>query len=246
MKTASELSTSLDVNRIRQDFPILKQKIHGHPLVYLDNAATTQKPQAVIDAILSFYLTDCSNIHRGVHQLSERATAAYENARVKVQKFIHAAEAREIIFVRGTTEGINLVAYTYGRKNIGRGDEIVISGLEHHSNIVPWQISCEEKGAVLRVAPIDDQGEVVLEEFEKLLNSRTKLVALAHVSNALGTINPIRRMIEMAHRFGARVVVDGAQAVPHLKVDVQDLDVDFYTFSSHKIYGPMGIGVLYG
>ncbi len=230
----------------RADFPILSQQVHGKPLVYLDNAATTQKPQAVIDAIVTYYTADNSNIHRGVHTLSERATQHYENARRRIQHFLHAASEREIIFTRGTTESINLVALSYGRKNVGAGDEVLITGLEHHSNIVPWQILCEEKDAKLRVAPINDDGDVIFEEFERLLGPRTKIVAISHVSNALGTVNPIRRMIEAAHRAGAVVLVDGAQAVAHIPVNVQALDVDFYAFSGHKIYGPTGIGVLYG
>ncbi len=237
---------AFDVERIREDFPILKQQIHGRPLVYLDNAATSQKPMMVIEAEQRFYLTDCSNIHRGVHVLSERATKAYEDVRVKVQHFLQAAEAREIVFVRGTTEAINLVANTYGRKHIQAGDEIVISAMEHHSNIVPWQILCEEKGAALRVVPINDNGEIVFEEFEKLLNPRTKFVSVVHVSNVLGTINPVRQIIEVAHRWNLPVLIDGAQAAPHLRVDVQELDCDFYAFSSHKLYGPTGIGALYG
>src|SRR5579871_4413366 len=236
---------SLDVQQIRQDFPILRQKIHGKPLIYLDNAATSQKPQAVLDAIQHFYTTDCSNIHRGVHQLSERATAAYEAAREKVRRFLNAAEAREIIFVRGTTEAINLVAYTFGRERLRPGDEILITAMEHHSNIVPWQILCE-RGATLRVAPINDAGELLLDEFERLLTPRVKLVCVAHVSNALGTVNPVREIISLSHRKGVPVLVDGAQAVPHMKVDVQELDCDFYAFSGHKVYGPTGIGVLYG
>jgi cysteine desulfurase/selenocysteine lyase len=212
----------------------------------LDNAASAQKPQAVIDAISRFYSEDYSNIHRAVHQLSERSTRAYEEGRVKVQRFIHAAAAREIIFVRGTTEGINLVAQSYGRTHIGSGDEIIISALEHHSNIVPWQILCEQTGAVLRVIPINDSGEVQLDEFERLLNSRTRLVAIAHISNALGTIVPVRKIIALAHRRDVPVLVDGAQAAPHMKIDVQELDCDFYLFSGHKLYGPTGIGVLYG
>jgi cysteine desulfurase/selenocysteine lyase len=235
-----------DVRRIREDFPILKQKVHGKPLVYLDNAATSQKPQAVIDALLRFYLQDCANIHRGVYLLSERATQAYEDARVKVQKFLSAAEAREIIFVRGSTEGINLVAQTYGRQHVGAGDEILITTLEHHSNIVPWQILCEEKGARLRVAPINDRGELVLGELEKLLSERTRLVAVAHVSNALGTINPVKQIIALAHARQIPVLVDGAQAAPHMKIDVRALDADFYATSGHKMFGPTGIGALYG
>jgi len=238
--------TSLDVARIRDDFPILKQQVCGRPLVYLDNAATSQKPRQVIEAISRFYSEDYSNIHRGVHTLSQRSTQSYEAVRTKVQRFIHAAEDREIIFVRGATEGINLVAFGYLRPRLQAGDEIVISGMEHHSNIVPWQILCEEKNARLRVIPINDDGEVIFEEYEKLLNPRTRLVAVTHVSNALGTINPVQRMIAVAHRQQIPVLVDGAQAIPHLSVDVQALDSDFYTFSGHKLYGPTGIGVLYG
>ena len=235
-----------DVKRIREDFPILKQKVHGKPLVYLDNAATTQKPVQVIEAILRFYTQDCSNVHRGVHLLSERATEAYEGTRSKIQRFLNASDSREIVFVRGATEGINLVAHTYGRQNLNLGDEVVITGMEHHSNIVPWQIICAEKGAFLHVVPIDERGELMLDEFEKLLNVRTRLVAVAHVSNALGTINPVRQIIEVAHARGVPVLVDGAQAVPHMKVDVQELGCDFYTFSGHKVFGPTGIGALYG
>ena len=235
-----------DVRKIREDFPILKQTVYGKPLVYLDNAATAQTPQTVIDAIDRFYLAQCANIHRGIHLLSERSTAEYEETRVKAQRFLGAAEDREIIFVRGTTEGINLVASSYGRKHVGAGDEILITAMEHHSNIVPWQMLCEEKGAVLRVAPINDAGEIVIEEFEKLLNRRTRLVSVSHVSNALGTVNPVERMIEMAHGKGVPVMIDGAQAAPHRKVNVQKLDCDFYAFSGHKLYGPTGIGILYG
>jgi cysteine desulfurase/selenocysteine lyase len=235
-----------DVERIRQDFPILKQEVHGHPLVYLDSAATSQKPRAVLEAMQEFYLRDCSNVHRGVHLLSERATRAYEDGRVKVQRFVNAAEAREIVFVRGTTEAVNLVAQTYGRKNIEAGDEILITAMEHHSNIVPWQILCEEKGAALRVAPINDRGELIFKEFEKLLGPKTKLVSVTHVSNVLGTINPVRKIVEAAHRWNAPVFVDGAQAAPHLKIDVRDLNCDFYAFSGHKLFGPTGVGVLYG
>jgi cysteine desulfurase/selenocysteine lyase len=237
---------TFDVYKIREDFPILKQTVNGKPLVYLDNAATSQKPRVVLEALKHYYTDDNSNVHRGVHELSQRATKAYEDARVKVQRFLNARESREIIFVRGTTEAINLVAMTYGRKNVGAGDEVIISALEHHSNIVPWQILCEEKGAKLRVIPINDAGELLLEEYEKLLNPRTKIVAVAHVSNALGTIIPIAKIIELAHRARVPVLIDGAQAAPHLKIDVQALDCDFYTLSSHKIFGPTGIGVLYG
>jgi len=243
MKTTSE---ALDVQSIRSDFPILGQTVYGKPLVYLDNAATSQKPQPVIDALLRFYTLDCSNIHRGVHALSERATKAYEDARAKIQRFINAGDPGEVIFVRGTTEGINLVAFTYGREHVEAGDEIVISHMEHHSNIVPWQILCEEKGARLRVAPIDDRGELLLEDYEKLLNPRTRLVSVAHVSNALGTVNPVRKIIDLAHSRNIPVMLDGAQAVPHMKVDVRDLDCDFYTFSGHKMFGPTGVGILYG
>ncbi len=235
-----------DVYSVRADFPILARKVHGKPLVYLDNAATTQKPQAVIDALVRYYTAENSNIHRGVHALSELATESYEQARGVVQRFLHAADLREIVFVRGATEGINLVAQTWGRTNIGPGDEIVISAMEHHSNIVPWQILCQQNGAKLRVAPINDDGELLLDEFAKLLGSKTKLVGIVHVSNALGTVNPLRTIIEMAHRVDARVLVDGAQAVPHVPVDVRALDCDFYVFSGHKVYAPTGIGVLYG
>jgi cysteine desulfurase/selenocysteine lyase len=228
-----------DVERVREDFPILKQKVHGKPLVYLDNAATSQKPVTVIEAEERFYREYNSNIHRGVHQLSERATRAYEDVRVKIQHFLNAGEAREIVFVRGTTEAINLVAAAYGRKNVQAGDEILITAMEHHSNIVPWQILCEEKGARLRVAPINDRGELIFEGFEKLLNSRTRLVSATHVSNVLGTINPVREIVEAAHRRNIPVLVDGAQAAPHLKVDVRELDCDFYAMSS--LYGKAGL-----
>ena len=237
---------SWDVERIRKDFPILSQEVHGRPLVYLDNAATTQKPHAVIEALERYYAADNANVHRGVHLLSERATQAYEAARSRIRRFLNAAEDREIVFVRGTTEAINLVAQTYGRRMVGPGDEILITALEHHSNIVPWQMLCEEKGAALRVAPIDDAGEVDLDAYERLLGPRTRLVAIAHVSNALGTVLPIGRMIEAAHRQGVPVLVDGAQAMAHVPVDVQALGCDFYAFSGHKVYGPTGIGALYG
>jgi cysteine desulfurase/selenocysteine lyase len=240
------VSTAYDVERIRQDFPILETMVHGKPLVYLDNAATSQKPRQVIDAITNYYLSENSNIHRGVHELSQRATNDYEKARVKIQHFLNAAHAHEIIFVRGTTEGINLVAQTYGREHVGADDEVVVSAFEHHSNIVPWQILCEEKGARLRVAPINDEGELILEEFERLLNHRTKLVSIAHVSNALGSINPVGHLIGTAHRRGIPVLLDGAQAAPHMRLDLQALDCDFYTLSGHKMYGPTGIGILYG
>jgi cysteine desulfurase/selenocysteine lyase len=235
-----------DVERVRQDFPALHQQVHGKPLVYLDNAATSQKPQVVIDALTAYYSRENSNVHRGVHLLSEKATQAYEAGRARVQRFLNAADTREILFVRGATEGINLVAASYGRTWVGAGDEIIISAIEHHSNIVPWQILCEEKGAVLRVIPVNDDGELLLDEYARLLGARTKLVAVGHISNALGTINPIEQMIEMAHRQGVPVLIDGAQAAPHLRVDVRALDCDFYVFSGHKTLGPTGIGVLYG
>jgi cysteine desulfurase/selenocysteine lyase len=238
--------TSFDVARIRADFPILKQQVNGKPLVYLDNAATSQKPQAVIDAMNRFYLEENSNIHRGVHTLSDKATQSYEDARVRIQKFINASDRREIIFVRSTTEGINLVARSYGSSHLREGDEVIISAMEHHSNIVPWQLICAERGARLRIIPINDAGELDLGAYDKLLNERTKLVAIGHVSNALGTINPIEEMIKTAHSRGVPVLVDGAQAVPHMRVDVRALDCDFYAFSGHKMFGPTGIGILYG
>jgi cysteine desulfurase / selenocysteine lyase len=235
-----------DVERIRADFPILHQKVHGHPLVYLDNAATTQKPRQVIEAITRYYERDNANIHRGVHALSQRATEEYELARKTAQQFIGAEDCREIIFVRSTTEAINLVAQTYGRQNLKPGDEVLITAMEHHSDIVPWQMICEEKQAKLRVAPINEAGELSLPDFERLLTGRTKLVAVAHLSNALGTINPVQQIVELAHAKNVRVMVDGAQAAPRLPVNVRQLDCDFYAFSGHKIYGPTGIGVLYG
>src|SRR5437867_1179247 len=242
-----ERRTAYDLERIRRDFPILHRTIRGgKKLVYLDNAATTQKPQAVIDRIVRYYTEENSNVHRGVHYLSEVATAAYESARTTVRRFINARDEKEIVFTRGTTESINLVASSWGRPNLRPGDEVLITAIEHHSNIVPWQLLCEEKNAILRVVPVNDAGELILDEFAKLLTPRTKIVAFGHASNALGTINPIKRMIAMAHANGSIVVVDGAQGVPHLTVDVQDLDCDFYAFSGHKVYGPTGIGVLYG
>ena len=234
------------VEKIRQDFPVLHQKVHGKPLVYLDNAATTQKPQAVIDTIVRYYQSENSNVHRGIHFLSEVATQAYEGARTRVRQFLNAAHDHEIIFTRGTTESINLVAQSYGRSEIKPGDEVIISAMEHHSNIVPWQMVCEEKGARLRVIPITDAGELVLEEYERLLTDHTKLVGIVYVSNVLGTVNPVKQMIAMARRSGIPVLVDGAQATPHMPVDVQDLGCDFLAFSGHKVYGPTGIGVLYG
>lgn len=238
--------SSFDVEQIRADFPALHQKIYGKPLVYLDNAATTQKPQSVINVINTYYVCSNANVHRGIHYLSERATHTYEYARSKVQHFLNAADPAEIIFVRGTTEAINLVAASYGRSQLHEGDEILISTIEHHSNIVPWQLVCESTGARIRVIPVTDDGELLLDEYERLLSERTKIVAIGHVSNALGTVNPIRDMIRTAHKYGALVVVDGAQAAPHVAVDVLDLDCDFYAFSGHKVYGPTGIGILYG
>ena len=242
----AEVLAGLDVERVREEFPILGQTVHGKPLVYLDNAASAQKPRQVIEAETAVYESYYSNIHRGVHSLSMRSTDAYEAAREKVRAFIGAAHCREIVFTRGTTESINLVASSYGRAHVGKDDEVLITGLEHHSNIVPWQMLCEEKGARLRVVPLDDRGDVILEEMERLIGPRTKLVAFGHVSNALGTVNPAKRMVEMAHAKGVPVLIDGAQAVPHLAVDVRALDCDFYAFSSHKLYGPSGVGVLYG
>ena len=229
----------------RDDFPILRRTVHGKPLVYLDNAATTQKPQAVVDRLIRFYLEENSNVHRGVHWLSERATDEYEAARRTVARFLHAEDAREIVFVRGTTEGINLVARTFGVSRVNAGDEVLITAMEHHSNIVPWQMLCAERGAALRVVPMTDAGELRLDEYERLLTDRTKIVACVHVSNALGTVNPVRPMIELAHRRGIPVLVDGAQAVAHMPVDVRALDCEFYAFSGHKVFGPTGIGVLY-
>ena len=238
--------SGFDVRRIRQDFPILRQEVRGKPLVYLDNAATTQKPQVVLDTLMRYYTEGNANINRAVHLLSERATQAHADARVKVQKFVNAAESQEIVFTRNSTEGINLVAQTYGRQHVRAGDEIVISEMEHHSNIVPWQLLCEEKGARLRVVPITDAGELRLDEFERLLGPRTKFVSIVHLSNSLGTINPVSQVVEMAHLHRIPVLIDGSQAAYHLKIDVQALDCDFYVFTAHKLYGPTGIGVLYG
>lgn len=235
-----------NVNKIREDFPILKKKVHDKNLVYLDNAATTQKPTYVIDRINKYYTTMNANIHRGVHALSQEATEAFEGARIQIKQFINALGKNQIIFTRGTTEAINLVASSYGRANIKEGDEIIISHMEHHSNIVPWQILCNEKNAKLRIIPINDNGEIIYEEFEKLVNKRTKFISIVYVSNSLGTINPLKEIIKYAHQFNIPVLVDAAQAVNHLKVDVQDLDCDFLAFSGHKIYGPTGIGALYG
>jgi cysteine desulfurase/selenocysteine lyase len=239
-------TVGFDVERIRRDFPALAERIRDKELVYFDNAATTQKPLTVIYALQRYYSAENANIHRGVHFLSQQATFAYERARGRVGQFLNAAEPGEIVFVRGTTEAINLVAQTYGRLQVGRGDEVIVSQMEHHSNIVPWQMLCEEKGAKLRVAPINQAGELLLEEYEKLLNHRTRLVAVAHASNALGTINPIQEIVALAHARGVPVLVDGAQGVPHLPVDVRQLDCDFYAFSGHKLFGPTGVGVLYG
>jgi cysteine desulfurase/selenocysteine lyase len=235
-----------DVYAVRRDFPILDQRINGHPLIWLDNAATTQKPQAVIDRLVHFYSHENSNVHRGAHELAARSTDAYEDAREKVRGFLGASSSDEIVFVRGATEAINLVAQSWGRQNIGEGDEIVITWLEHHANIVPWQQLCTETGARLKVVPVDDHGQVLLDAYEKLLGPRTKLVSFTEVSNALGTVTPAKQMVEMAHRYGALVLVDGAQAVSHMPVDVQELNADFYAFSGHKVFAPTGIGVLYG
>jgi len=239
-------SQPFEVAAIRRDFPILEERVNGKPLVWLDNAATTQKPKSVIDRLSHFYSHENSNIHRAAHELAARATDAYEAAREKVRRFLNASSVKEIIFVRGATEGINLVAQSWGRQNVRKGDEIVITWLEHHANIVPWQMLCEETGARLRVAPVDDSGQVLLDEYQKLLGPRTRLVSFAQVSNALGTVTPAREMIELAHRYGAKVLLDGAQAVSHMHVDVQALDCDFYVFSGHKVFAPTGIGVVFG
>jgi cysteine desulfurase/selenocysteine lyase len=231
---------------LRQQFPILNRMVKGKPLVYFDNAATSQKPQVVIDALTHYYTHYNANIHRGIHTLAEEATMAYEATRRTAQEFIGAVSEEEIIFTRGTTEGINLVAYTWGRQNIGTGDEIIISGMEHHSNIVPWQILCEEKGAVLKVIPVNDNGELVMDAYKALLNSKTKFVSVVHVSNSLGTVNPIKEIIEAAHQVGAKVLIDGAQSAVHLDINVPEMDCDFFAFSGHKVYGPTGVGVLYG
>ncbi len=237
---------TIDAHSLRLDFPILDQQINGKPLVYLDNAATTQKPKAVIDAITNYYVRNNANVHRGVHTLSQRATDDYETARESVRRFINAPSAEEVIYVRGTTEGLNLVASSYGRKYLKAGDEVIITGMEHHSNIVPWQILRKEIGIELRVVPFNDAGELLLEEYEAMLNDRTRLVSVVHQSNALGTVNPIKPMAEMAHARGVPVLVDAAQSVPHMPVDVQDLGADFLAFSGHKLFGPTGIGALWG
>ncbi|WP_205512370.1 cysteine desulfurase [Longitalea arenae] len=245
MIQSNTITKELDVYAIRQQFPALNRQVKGQPLVYFDNAATTQKPQVVIDALVDYYTNYNANVHRGIHTLAEEATAAFEASRDAARQFINAASREEIIFTRGTTEGINLVAFTWGRKNIKAGDEIIITEMEHHSNIVPWQLLCEEKGATLRVIP-QLNGELLLDEYKKLLSSRTKLVSVVHVSNALGTVNPVEEIIKLAHQAGALVMIDGAQSSVHLDIDVQAMDCDFFAFSSHKVYGPTGIGVLYG
>jgi cysteine desulfurase / selenocysteine lyase len=243
---AATISNRLDVYQLRQQFPLLGRHVKGQPLIYLDNAATSQKPQVVIDALVNYYGSYNANIHRGIHSLAEEATMAFESTRDTVQAFIHAGHREEILFTSGTTEGINLVAYTWGRQNLGAGDEIIISTMEHHSNIVPWQILCEEKKAILHIIPVTDQGELSMDAYQKLLSRRTKLVSVVHVSNVLGTINPVKKIIALAHQVGAKALIDGAQSVVHLDIDVRDLDCDFFVFSSHKIYGPTGVGVLYG
>ena len=245
-KPETFVADTWNVQRIRADFPVLQQTINGKPLIYLDNSASSQVPQVVIDRGSIYIEQEHSNIHRGVHYLSQKATTAYEGARDKVKRFINARDVRECIFVRGATEGINVVMHGYGRKFIGAGDEIIISAMEHHANIVPWQMLCEEKGARLRVIPMNDAGELLLDEYDGLLNERTKFVAVMHVSNALGTINPVKEMISQAHKYGVPVLIDGAQAAPHMPVDVQDLDCDFYAFSGHKMYAPTGSGIVYG
>jgi cysteine desulfurase/selenocysteine lyase len=246
MSVSLTIPMALDIVAIRQEFPVLSRKVKGRQLIYLDNAATSQKPQRVIDALNYYYSNLNANIHRGIHTLAEEATAAFEETRDAVKDFIGARSREEIIFTKGTTEGINLVAYSWGRKNIREGDEIIISNMEHHSNIVPWQLLCEEKGAILKVIPINDAGELMLDEYEKLLSPKTKLVSVVHVSNALGTVNPVKQMITRAHTMGAVFMVDGAQSTVHLDIDVTDMDCDFFAFSAHKLYGPTGVGVLYG
>ncbi len=244
--TAVKEMSNFDVNKVRADFPVLSQTVNGKPLVYLDNGASSQVPNLVIERGSKYLAEEHSNIHRGVHYLSQHATTAYEAAREKVKRFINAPSAKECIFVRGCTEGVNLVAYSYGRKFIGEGDEIILSQMEHHANIIPWQVIAEEKGAKIRVIPMNERGELIIEEYENMLNERTKIVAITHVSNSLGTINPVKEMIATAHKFGVPVLIDGAQAIPHFPVDVQDLDADFYTFSGHKMFAPTGSGVLFG
>lgn len=246
MSVSLTIPKPLDIAAIRQEFPILKREVKGRPLIYLDNAATSQKPRQVIEALVHYYSNQNANIHRGIHSLAEEATAAYELSRDAVQAFIGARFREEIIFTKGTTESINLVAYAWGRKNIMAGDEIIISTMEHHSNIVPWQLLCEEKKAVLKIIPVNDAGELLMDEFEKILGPKTRLVSIVHVSNALGTVNPVKKISELAHAAGALVLVDGAQSAVHLDIDVQDIDCDFFAFSAHKLYGPTGVGVLYG
>lgn len=243
---AAVVSSNPDLSHLREDFPMLKKSMHGKPLIYFDTAATAQKPQAVIDAISNFYTNHYGTVHRAVYELSMHATQEFQEVRKRVAKFLNAAKPEEIIYTRGTTESINMVAYSFGKAFVKPGDEILITEMEHHSNIVSWQFLCEDRKAVLKVAPMNDKGELILSEFAKLLSPKTKLVAVTHVSNALGTINPIKEIIELAHRAGAKVLIDGAQSAPHIKVDVQALDADFYVFSGHKIYGPTGIGILYG
>ncbi len=244
--TLLEKELSFDVSRIRKDFPILTQTVHGKPLVYLDNAATTQKPNAVLDIQNIYYREQNSNIHRGVHRLSELATFEYEKARGKIKNYINAADNKEIIFTAGTTAGINLIAQSFGKTFLNEGDEVIISAMEHHSNIVPWQIMCEERGAKLRVIPMTDDGELIIEEYQKMLNAKTKIVSVVYVSNSLGTVNPVKTIIDLAHQNGSKVLIDGAQAVAHMAVDVRELDCDFFVFSGHKLFGPTGIGVMYG
>lgn len=243
---AENIDTSFNISKIRSMFPVLDQEVNGKKLIYFDNAATTQKPDVVINALSDYYRQFNANIHRGLHSLAERATAAYENTRKTVQHFINAKEVEEVIFTSGTTEGINLVASAFGRKFLQTGDEVIISELEHHSNIVPWQMICQEKGAVLKVIPIDSKGDLDLETFRRLINDKTKIVAVNHISNSLGTINPVKEIVQIAHESNAVVLLDGAQATAHVDVDVQDLDCDFYAFSAHKLYGPTGVGILYG
>ena len=240
------IQKKLDAYSIRKHFPVLNRKVKGKPLIYLDNAATSQKPQMVSDALVNYYSNYNANIHRGIHTLAEEATQAFEETRDAVQEFINAESREQIIFTRGTTEGINLVAYTWGRQNVKAGDEIIISVMEHHSNIVPWQILCEQNGAILKIIPINDEGELLMDEYEKLLSPKTKLVSIVHVSNSLGTINPVKQIIDAAHKIGAIVFVDGAQSAVHLDIDVQEMDCDFFAFSAHKLYGPTGVGILYG
>ena len=247
MQTEATTSTkTFDINAIREQFPVLKEEVNGKPIIYFDNAATTQKPLMVLNALDNYYYHQNANIHRGIHALAERATNAFEETRTRAQQFINAAEREEVVFTKGTTESINLVAATYGRKFIQEGDEVIISTMEHHSNIVPWQMLCEEKGAILKVIPVNEKGEIIFEEYEKLLSRRTKIVAVVYASNSLGTINPVKEIIKKAHEVGAVTLLDGAQATAHLDIDVQDLDVDFYALSAHKMYGPTGVGVLYG